>query len=285
MSTSAAEAPVLQEVRGPSAFGGEFSRFWDLLRLVSVTEFRAQYANTVLGFTWTLIRPLIFFGVIFLVLREILRVGVEVEGYGASLVLSLILFTYFQDSTSRAVRSVSAREQMVRKMQFPRIVIPLSVSVTGALTMLLNLLAVFPLLLAFGLEPRWQWALFPLILLALAVLTTAVSMILSVLFVRFEDTAQAWNLAARLLFYVSPVLFPIEFVPGAGVFREIVAASPIALLLELARVWVVDPSAPGPVEAGGVWLGVVVPVVIFAGICAFAFWIFERDAPRIAEEL
>ena len=281
--TAAQEALQLREVRGPSAFSGQWSRFWDLLWLVSLTEFRAQYANTVLGFLWTIVRPLLFFGVIFLVLRGILKVGVDVPGYGESLVLSLILFTYFQDSTMRAVRSVAAMEPMVRKMQFPRIIIPLSVSLTAALTMFLNLVAVFPLLLAFGLQPRPSWALFPLALIALIVLTTAVSMILSVLFVRFEDTAQAWTLGARLLFYLSPVLFPIEFVPES--FRQIVAANPIAPVLELTRVWVVDPGAPGPVDAGGWLFGAIIPASLFVAISIFALWIFERDAPRIAEEL
>lgn len=283
MSPAEEAALELREIRGPSAFGGERRRFRDLLRLLSIHEFRSQYANTVLGFMWTIIRPLVYFGVIFLILREVLRFGAGIQDYGIILVLNLILFTYFQEAATRAVRSVSQREPMVRKMQFPRVIIPLSVSLTAALSMVVNLVAVFPLLLLFGLEPKATWMLFPLLVLALVAFTTGTSMLLSALFVRSRDTAQAWSLISRLMFYTSPVLFPIDVVPES--FRQLVAASPVAPILELTRVWVVDPSAPGPVEAAGPWFGLVVPLTLFAAVCIGGLWLFERDAPRFAEEL
>jgi ABC-2 type transport system permease protein len=278
--------PELREIRGPSAFGGDTRRFFDLLWMVSVTEFRSQYANTALGFLWTLIRPLIFFGVIFLVLRGVLRFGANIEDYGLILVVGLILFSYFQEVTTRSVRSVASKEGMVRKMQFPRIVIPLSVSLSGAFTLILNFAALFPLMMLFGLDVQPQWALFPLLLVALIVLTTALSMILSVLFVRFEDTGQAWGLISRVLFYATPVLFPIETfdnVPQA--VQSAIAASPLALIVEQARVWLIDSDAPNGVSEAGVFFGLIVPVVLGLAICVFAMWIFQRDAPRVAEAL
>lgn len=276
-------APELQEIRGPSALGGGWRRFVDLLWLMSASEFRTQYARTALGFLWTIVRPLVFFGVIFLVLREVLRFGPGVKDYGIILVLNLILFTYFQEATTRAVRSVSQREPMVRKMQFPRIIIPLSVSLTAALSMVVNLLALLPILLLFGLEVYETWLWFPLLLLGLITLTTALSMLLSVLYVRYRDTAQVWSLISRLLFYASPVLFPIELVPSS--FQGYIAASPLAPILELTRLWVVDPTAPGPTTEVGTLVGLVIPLVAAVAICVAALWLFEREAPRFAEEL
>lgn len=275
--------PELQDIRGPSAFGGGWRRFVDLLWLMSANEFRTQYARTALGFLWTIVRPLVYFGVIFLILREVLRFGPGVKDYGIILVLNLILFTYFQEATTRAVRSVSQREPMVRKMQFPRIIIPLSVSLTAALSMIVNLLVLLPILLLFGLEVHETWLWFPLLLLGLITLTTGVSMLLSVLYVRYRDTAQVWSLISRLLFYASPVLFPIEIVPDS--FQEYIAASPLAPILELTRLWVVDPTAPGPTAEVGTLVGLVIPVALSVAICVGGLWLFERDAPRFAEEL
>ncbi len=152
---------VLREITGPSAFGGDRRRFLDLLRLITSNEFRAQYATTTLGFLWTIIRPIVFFGVIFLVLRGVLRFGANIPNYGQMLVVSLILFTYFQESTSRGVRCVAAKEGMVRKMRFPRIIIPLSVSISAMMTLVLNYAAVFPLMIIFGLRPRLGVAALP----------------------------------------------------------------------------------------------------------------------------
>ena len=84
----------------------------------------------------------------------------------------------------------------------------------------------------------------------LIVFTTAVTMILSVAFVRSEDTAQGWTLLSRMLFYASPILYPIELVPEA---RSIVAANPLAPLLEQARVWVIDPPRQDPSRRPGWW--------------------------------
>jgi ABC-2 type transport system permease protein len=281
-----AMGPPLLPIPGPSAFGGTRERFVDLLWLLSVSEFRLQYANTGLGFLWTIIRPLVFFGVIFLILRGVLRFGSNIPDYGLILVLNLILFTYFQETTSRAVRSISAKEGMIRKMQFPRIIVPLSVSLSAAFTLLLNLLALLPMTLLFGLEPHWTWLLFPIVLVLLIGFTTMVSMALSVLFVRSEDIGQAWALASRILFYATPVLFPIETFARIGDVAEIiVAANPLAPLLEQARVWVIDPSAPNGVDQVGWFFGLIVPATLFVATCAFGWWVFKRDAPRVAEAL
>jgi ABC-2 type transport system permease protein len=273
----------LVPARGPSAFGGSARRFVDLLWLSSAIEFRARYATTFLGYLWTIVRPLIFFGVIFLVLRGILNFGKGIENYGPMLILNLVLFQYFQEGTSRALRSVTSKEGLVRKMQFPRIVIPLSVSLTAGFTLLLNLAAVFPLFLITGVEPRWSWLLLAVVILGLVLLTTGLSLMLSVAFVRSEDIGEAWLLLARMLFYCSPILYPIEKVPES--VRSLVAANPLSPLLELARLWVIDPSASTPVEAAGALVGLVIPLFAIFAICVFGLWLFDREAPRVAEAL
>ncbi len=283
MTPAATEALPLREVRGPSAFGGTLRRFWELLWIISSTEFKLQYANTFLGFVWTLLRPLLFFGVVFVVLREILRFGRDIEHYALILVLGLILFQYFSETTSRSVRSVASREGMVRKMQFPRIIIPLSVSLTSAFTMLLNLIAVMPIFFAFGVFPRPEWLLMIPLLAVLIAFATGVGMLLSVAFVRFEDVGQIWTMISRMLFYASPVLFPIDAVPAS--VQPFMAMNPLSPLFEQARVWMIDPAAPSAVEAGGVLLGVVVPLGLIVAATAGGLWLFAREAPRVAEEL
>lgn len=279
-----AGAPTeLREIRGPSAFGGGLKRFLHLLWLTSLTEFRVRYIGSTLGYAWTLLRPLLFFGVIFVVLRGIIGFGADIKGYAAMLVLNIILFQYFSDATNRAVRSVSARENMVRKMQFPRIVIPLSVSLTAGFTLVLNLVAGFVLIVITGVFPRPSWLLLPLLLVLLVLVTVGTSLILSVLFVRSEDVAQIWNVFARMLFYLSPILYPIELVPEE--LRSLVSLNPLAPIFIQAREWVVDPAAPSAVAAAGGVPGLLIPLALIAVICAFGLWLFEREAPRVAEAL
>jgi ABC-2 type transport system permease protein len=170
-------------------------------------------------------------------------------------------------------------------MQFPRLVIPLSVVLTAGFNMCLNLVAVFVLMVILGLEPIWTWVYLPLILAALLYLTTAFSMILAATYVRFRDVAQIWTVVSTALFYGAPALYPIEII-DPGTLRDLVNWNPISPILEQARVWIIDPSAPGAVEAvGGDRLELLIPIGISIALGAFAIWIFNREAPRIAEEL
>lgn len=279
----APEAFELHTVRGPSALGGGSRRFFELLWLMAVTEFRRTYFGTVLGYLWSLLRPLILFAVLLFVFTRIFRLGHTVPNYPVLLLFNIVLFGFFQEATGIAVTSITAQEGIVRKTQFPRLVIPLAVVLTTLFNLGLNLVVVLVFLLAFGVTPMWTWLLFPLLLVALIVLTIAVSMIVSSLYPRFRDLAIIWTVFATVLFYASPVLYPLEKVPGT--LRAVIMLNPLATLLELARKWVVDPTAPGPVALAGGWARLLPAAAIFVATCVVAVWVFRREAPRIAEEL
>jgi ABC-2 type transport system permease protein len=273
----------LQEVRGPSALGGGWRRFGELLYLLSVTEFKRTYFGTVLGYFWSLLRPLLLFAVLLFVFTKIFRLGSGVPHYPVLLLFNVVLFGFFSESTQAAVQSVVSQESVVRKTQFPRMVIPLSVVVTALFNLGMNLIVVVIFILAFGVSPQWTWLLFPLIVAVLFVYATAVSLLLSSLYVRFRDTAIIWAVAATALFYATPVLYPIEAVPDA--YRNVILVNPLTPMFEQARRWVIDPGAPGPVNAAGGWAYVLISAALFLGICALGVWYFNRAAPRIAEEL
>lgn len=286
MSTEVSPPPALQEVRGPSALGGGSRRFFDLLWLMSVTEFKRVYFGTVLGYLWSLIRPLLLFGVLLFVFTKVFRVGEEkVEHYPVMLLLGIVLFTFFQESTSNSVTSVITQEGVVRKTQFPRLVIPLATVLTGVFNLCLNVLVVLVFVVAFGVEPAWSWLLFPFALLTLFVLTGAIGMALSVLHVRFRDVAIIWTVLAQVLLYMTPILYPVNAFENST-YEHLLMINPLAVIFEQVRVWVLtEPQAPTAVEAAGGWLGLLPAFVIFAGVCAFGTWIFNREAPQIAEAL
>jgi ABC-2 type transport system permease protein len=284
--SSAADTPELREVRGPSALGGGSRRFFDLLWLTSVTEFKRVYFGTVLGYLWSLIRPLMLFGVLLFVFTQVFKVGSDqVEHYAVMLLLGIVVFTFFQESTTNAVTSVVAQEGIVRKTQFPRLVIPISTVVTGLFNFGLNLIIVLVFLFAFGVYPTWTWLLFPFLAVFLFALTAAVSMALSVLYVRYRDVAIIWTVVAQMLFYATPILYPVTF-KESETFERLMMVNPLAVILEQARVWVLnEPEAPTAVQAAGGWLGLLPAAAIFVAVCVFAVWVFNREAPRIAEDL
>jgi ABC-2 type transport system permease protein len=291
MSTDVQTPPVapvaeLREVQGPTALGGGWRRFFDLLKLISVTEFKRVYFGTVLGYLWSLIRPLMLFGVLLLVFTQVFRVGSKnVEHYPVFLLMGIVLYTFFSESTTNAVTSVVSQEGVVRKTQFPRAVIPLATTVTALFNLLLNLIIVLVFVLAFGVSPAWTWLLFPVALAFLFVGAAGMSMALSALYVRYRDTAIIWVVVAQVLLYLTPILYPVDSF-GEETKEHLLMWNPLSVIFEQVRVWVLhEASAPTAVEAAGGWLGLIPAAIIFFGIVGFGAWFFNREAPRIAEAL
>ena len=218
------------------------------------------------------------------VFTQVFRLGDAVKDYPALLLLNVMLFALFSESTGRAVASLVAREEIVRRTQFPRLVVPLSVVLTEVFNLALNLGVVFVFILIYGVEPTWTWLLLPVLVLALLVITVAVSALLSAIYPRFRDIALIWSVAATVLFYGTPILYPIEAAPET--FRQILQLNPLAPIFEQAQKWIIDPAAPGALGAaeGSEWV-LVVAGLIYVGVCIAAVMVFCREAPRIAEEL
>jgi ABC-2 type transport system permease protein len=105
----------------------------------------------------------------------------------------------------------------------------------------------------------------------------------SSLYVSYRDVLPIWTVFSQLLFYATPILYVIDKVPDD--LRRLVLANPLADILEQARRWLVDPSAPGAAHAIGGFPWWLVPAGIFVAVCIFGVWIFNREAPRIAERL
>jgi ABC-2 type transport system permease protein len=298
MSTEAPTLPPtgpLREVSGPSALGGGRRRFFDLLWLISVTEFKRVYFGTVLGYLWSLIRPLMLFGVLLFVFTQVFHVGNgKVEHYAVFLLFGIVLFTFFQEGTINSVTSVVAQEGVVRKTQFPRLVIPLATVITSLFNFGLNLVIVLVFLFAFGVTPAWTWVFFPFAVAVLFLLTAAMAMSLSALYVRFRDVAIIWLVAAQVLFYATPILYPINYKepehplvePSSKTFEHLMMINPLSVIFVQVRVWILhEPGAPDAVDAAGGWLGLLPALAIVVGLCTFAVWYFKREAPRIAEDL
>jgi ABC-2 type transport system permease protein len=278
--------PQLRDVRGPSAVAGGWRRLWELTLMLATTEFRRTYFDTALGYLWSVARPLLLFAVLLEVFTHIFRIG-GVPHYPVFLLMNMVLYGFFQEASTIAVPSIVGQEGIVRKTQFPRLAIPAAVVLTALFNLLLNLIVVFVFILAFGVSPMWTWLLLPVILALLTVLTLAVSMIVASLYPRFRDLGIIWSVFVTALFYATPILYPLDAaVRRSHTLGSLIAINPLTPILELARVWIIDPNAPypGTPAAGGVG-HLLVAIGLYAVVCVLAVVIFRREAPRIAEEL
>lgn len=277
MSTHAAS-----EYRRPSAFGGGFRRFWNLTVTLAATEFKLRYFGSALGYLWTLMRPLLFFGVLYVVFTQVIRFGSGIAFYPVYLLTSIVLWTFFTEATGGAVICLTSRESLLRKIRFPRMVVPLSVALTAFFNLGMNFIAVLLFAVISGVQPRWTWLEMPVLVGLLVVLTSGVAMLLSALYVRFRDIAPIWDVASQALFYASPVIYVSA---QYGSFERYALINPLAAILTQMRHAFIDPSAPTVAAAMGSTVAVLAPLLVIAIVFGLGLWVFNREAPRIAENL
>ena len=266
-----------------SAARAERGRFWSLVWVLAVTAWKLRFYGSVLGYVWSLARPFLLFGVIYLVFVKFARLGEGVPYYAVYILFAMVLFQFFGEVTSGCLNSLVAREGLLRKVQFPRLVIPLSVALTALFNLGMTLVAVLLFALASGVRPAWTWLQLPLIVGALLCFALGLGLALSALYVRFRDIQPIWEVAIQALFYASPILYVGTLVPAS--FQHAYHANPIAALFAQMRHALLDPRAPNAWEAIGGGERLLVPAGIVLAACLFGGWVFRREAPRIAENL
>jgi len=271
-------------IAGPSALGGSPRRFVYLALTLAVTEFKLRFFGSALGYLWQLVRPLMLFGVLYVVFTQFVKVGGPVAFYPVVLLANIVLFTFFQEGTG-AVGSMVDRESLVRKIHFPRMAIPVSVVLTAGFNLVLNLCVVLAFAVAAGVRPRWTWLEAPVLVALLAALVLGLAMLLSALYVRYRDVKPIWEVVSQALFYATPVIYAVETIGVSARIRELLMMNPIAVVLEQFRHAVIDPNAPSAAAAAGGTTRLLVPLGILVAAVALGYRVFDKAAPRIAEEL
>jgi ABC-2 type transport system permease protein len=267
----------------PSALGDDARRFFNLTVTLARTDFKLRYFGSVLGYVWSLVRPLLFFGVLYVVFTYVFKAGRGVPHYPVYLLTSIVLWTFFMETTSGCVQCLLFREGLLRKMRFPRLVIPLSVGLTALFNLGINLIVVLVFALATGVTPHWGWLEMPLLVLLLAMMACGIGMLLSVLYVRFRDVQPIWDVISQILFYVSPIIYTVSIYPHSVV--KLAMINPIATINTQMHHAFIDPSVASAATVIGGAVRLILPLGIIFGLAVLGAWVFTREAPRIAENL
>jgi len=271
-------------IPGPRAIGVPLERFAALVWTIAVSQFKLKFYGSALGYVWQLMRPLLMFGVLYLFFTQILRFP-EVQYYPVVLLQGIVIFTFLSEATVGSVAALVENEILVRKIQFPRLAVPFAIVLSALFNLLINYIVVFLFLIIQGGSPQWTWLYeFPILLALLVILTTAISSLLSALFVRYRDIRPIWEVLLQTIYFISLVLIPVEAIKDATL-QKLLLISPFACLVEQLRHAVISASAPTVLEIfGSPWL-LAIPVTLAVALCVIAFIVFDRMAPKVAEEL
>jgi len=262
--------------------GPDLRRFWTLTQTLAVTEFKLKYAGTTLNWLWAVGRPLVYFGALLLVREALGRFTHAIDHYAAYLLLGIVLWTFFAQCSGESVLSLKRRSELLRKLPFPHLAVPLSIALTAFLDLCVNLAVALPLAIAFGVDPQVGWLELPLLVAVLGLLTVGTSLLLSSLYVRFRDVDQIWQVAGQTLFWLTPIFYAATSL-SPRYARALVMANPIATVITQVRHAVVDPSAPSAAAVAGGWEYLLVPLGIVLATFALGLAVFRRESPRAAQ--
>jgi ABC-2 type transport system permease protein len=259
-------------------------RFVSLTVTLAITDFKTRYYGNVFGYLWSLAKPLLLFSVLYVAFTKFIGRGATTPYFAQTLITGLVLYTYFSETTGQGLTSLVANESLIRKVPVPLLVIPLAIALRAFFTLCLNLIAVGVFLAAGHVHLTWAALEFPLLLGALLIYSAAVGALLADLYVPFRDMSLIWEIVLQMMFWGSPIIYPIERVPS-GALRDLILCNPIADIITQTRHVLIDPNAPSVTEAFSNPALIVIPIAIVFGILAGSTLLYRWITPRIAEQL
>lgn len=253
-----------------------------LLYALVVSDFKIRYQGSVLGYLWSLVRPLSLFAVLYIVFTVIFKVGDDIPNYAVYLLLGVMLWNFFVEATNNGLSSMVDRGDMIRKVYTPKYAIVLAAVFSAAVNLVINLVVVFIFAIFSGVQfSIIHLSALPLILIELVILAVGISFLLSSLYVKFRDVKYIWELLLQVGFYASAVLYPLTLVPVA--YQGLMLVNPVTQVLQDARYAVVYDGTLTALNTMGVWSFVPYAIVIF--ITIISIWYFRKGNRFIAEEL
>jgi ABC-2 type transport system permease protein len=258
-----------------------------VLRVMGGIEFKVKYADSLLGYVWSLAKPLAYFGVLWLVFAHLLRTGNQTRDFALFLLIGVLLFTFFVDAVGAMLPSIVDRGEVIRRLPFPPILIPLSVSVGACITFCANMLAIVVYIAIQKVTPQPSWLLVVPLLAELYLFILGLGLLLATLYVRFRDIGQIWELAAQLLFFASAIMYPIGILP---VWAERIAfLNPfVQIMQDIRHVVLGGSSGPFDMTAASVYgggAGRLIPLAVAVAVLLGGLMLFRREGPYFAERV
>jgi ABC-type polysaccharide/polyol phosphate export permease len=142
----------------------KLKEYKNLIKTISITDFKLKYEGSILGYLWSLVKPLFLFTVLYFVFTQVFKLGNAIPHYPVYLLLGIVIWTYFLETTISCLLSIVGKRDLIRKVYFPRVVLIISNSLTSLLTFLANLVIVLVFMAFNRIVPTWHVMFIPLLL-------------------------------------------------------------------------------------------------------------------------
>lgn len=248
------------------------------------TDFKLRYQGSVLGYAWSLLRPLLMFLILYLVFAVVFKVGKDIPNYPIYLLLGIVLWNFFLEMTSQSLGSIVGRGDLIRKIRIPRWMIVVSASLSALINLGLNLVVVMIFVFVSGMDLLATSILLPLFILEIYIFALGIGLLLSALFVKYRDISYIWDVFIQAGFYATPILYPIALINNVTI-QKLIFINPLAQTIQGARNVFVTPES---ITINNVWgnqWAFLIPLTIVFAVLIIGVLYFKSQAKDFAENL
>ena len=258
------------------------SRNRAILREMASTDFKVRYQGSVLGYFWSLLKPLFLFAILYVVFTYIIPLGKDVEHFSVYLLTGIVLWNFFTEATMQGASSVVARGDLIRKISITRYLVVIASSLSALINLGLSMIVVFIFALVNGIIPSFDWLLIIPIVLELYIFALGLSFLLAALYVKFRDITYIWEIVLQAGFYASAIIFPLTMVPAE--LHKWFFFNPIVQIIQDAR-WVIATDTSITMWSTVHSWVVIVPFIIIAVLSVVGYLYFKKRSPYFAEDI
>jgi lipopolysaccharide transport system permease protein len=245
-----------------------------LIWILAWVDFKQRYKNSVLGYFWSLLEPLMMLSILYLVFSHLMKSPVEY--YPLFLLMGLIMWNFFSRATTSGLATIRFKPSLIKKVYFPRDILVISTCTTALLMSLFESVIFVIFMVIFQIPLSLYIAYLPCIIFLYYILTLGVSLALAALNVFYQDIQYIWTVVLQIGFFATPVMYPLSVFPQN--LQQLLSYNPLAQIIYLARDVTLYAKAPNTASFTYV-------IVITFVILAVGYAIFSRLEPRFAEEL
>lgn len=248
------------------------------------TDFKLRYQGSVLGYAWSLLRPLLIFAILYVVFIKFMHVNYGIPHSAVYLLLGIVIWNFFNEMTVLSLGSIVGRGDLIRKIRIPRWIIIFSSSLSAVINLLLNLVVVAIFMVVNKVDIIDTAPLLIFILIEVYMLALGLSLFLSAAFVKFRDIGYIWEVIMQAGFYLTPILYPIARLTNVTL-QKLVLLNPMGQAIQDARYVLIthQTTTIRTIFEGGwyQYLPFVIVVVVFVGGLAY----FKSQASSFAENI
>lgn len=257
-----------------------------ILKQLVITDFKLRYKGSVLGYVWTVLKPLALFAIMYIVFIHFLKFGNDEPHFTVQLLLGIVLWNYFVEVTMNGMSAIVGKGDLMRKLSFPRYVVVVAGSFSAIINLAINLVVVLIFILFNGVELTPRALLIIPIIMELFLLSLSVAFLLGALYVKLRDLNYIWELLLQIGFYATPIFYPLSLLISKSLFAaKLALLNPLAQIVQDARYALISPDVitTWKIFDGQIWA--YIPIVLTIVIAVVAARYFKKVSPNFAEDI